>query len=74
MMQGVEILTSAQVETGLTLNWSVFCVIALIGFGVCIIIGFASTIETGKLDDLFGWSMIGGILGPLLGLIGSLFL
>ena len=70
-MQGVEILTSAQVATVYAANFEAFWVTALIIFGVFIVLGFAKTLIDGEWCELLGCSVIGVVIGPLSGLIAS---
>lgn len=66
-MQGVEILTSAQVVTGYATNWNAFWTTLLIVLGVCIVIGFERTIISTDWEPLMLWGAIGCIVGFILG-------
>ena len=68
-MQGVEILTSAQVATGYAANWNAFWVASLIIFGLVIVYGFVTTIIDGDLSNLFTFSLLGAIIGFFCGVI-----
>ena len=64
-MQGVEILTSAQVVTEYATNWDAFWIAFIIFFAIVLPIGVISSVES---DD---WTcmVLGGILGVILGCI-----
>ena len=67
-MQGVEILTSAQVAIEWAFNWPVFWITFGVVFGICLIVGIWTT-TTGEYE----WTIIPGLLfaGIILGGFGG---
>ncbi len=67
-MQGVEILTSVQVATEFTFNWTAFWITFVVVFGICLISGIWYAV-TGQCE----WVVIPifSIVGIITGLIGG---
>lgn len=67
-MQGVEILTSAQVATEWAFYWPAFWITFGVGFGICLIAGIWLTIT-----DECEWSIIPCLcfVGVILGILGG---
>ena len=67
-MQGVEILTSAQVVTEHAANWSAFWITFGIAFGIMFILGIVIYINDDDWIHMVCGSIAGIIIGSILGL------
>ena len=67
-MQGVEILTSAQVATEYAANWSAFWIAFEIAFGIMFIVGIVISIKDYDWIHIVFGSIAGIIGGSVLGL------
>jgi hypothetical protein len=70
-MQGVEILTSAQVVTEWASNWIVFWVVFLIMFGIGLFFGIKFTIAEDDWTPMVACILVSIIVGCLFGLWGG---
>ena len=74
-MQGVEILTTTQLVTGWTTDWTAFGITALIIFVIFVIIGIFRYQTTYDVSDIVGYSIVGVVLGLFGGaMIGHILL
>ena len=66
-MQGVEILTSSQIVTEWTTNWTGFWITTIVVFAILLTIGILKYIETYSVGEIIGY----GFIGVAFGLIGG---
>ena len=69
-MQGVEILTSTQVATNLSLNWDAFWLTAMIILGVFVVFGVIIAIR----DDDYSAIVLTVIIGVFVGFVAGAFI
>jgi hypothetical protein len=73
-MQGVEILTSAQVVTERTFNWADFSVVSLTIFVLLLIVGILYSLAENELGPCIVFTIAGIIFGGIFGcLVGGIF-
>lgn len=68
-MQGVEILTSAQVVTERTTNWTAFWIMCTIIFAIFLVVGIKQYLKYYDISDIIGFSLVGIVFGSLGGVL-----
>lgn len=70
-MQGVEILTSAQVVTEWTTNWTSFWIATIVTFAILLTIGILRYTETYDVGEIIGYVFMGVAFGLISGVLSG---